>query len=1085
MSKVYALLVGINDYPPNVGRLQGCLNDIANVEDYLADFHPDAAIVTLRNGDATYDNVIGQFRQHLGQAGNGDAVLFHYCGHGGRATSSIELREFDRDNRDEGLVCIDSREGDNFDLADKELALLLRELAANEPHIAMVLDCCHSGSGTRDVEQAPQAGVRTTTSTYPPRPLASYLEGQFADMLARGEPLNIPASRHLLMAACDRSQTAKEDLDTHQGFFTTALYDVLRHGGESQAYADLFVRSRAAVRRAIRDKNKTPQDPQFEGYAGFDAYAGFLGGAAKKSRPTYSVYHSDGRWLAECGALHGMPTDLATPVTLTLQDEAHANRTVGTAQTAKIGAQTSVITPDFKADPGARYRAEITGMPPAPLLVAFVGPEDVRASLETALAGSPGNGAVLVEEGTGDGPVLRVAGANLQLEAGPGGPIVGSAPLNGLAQGWADPILPRLAHVAQWQRTLKLDNARPELDRSKVEARFVETTADGTEQTHDGLEISLAYRRKGSGMEGDWIKPRGKLQIANRTAQVLNYALVHFSEDFGVTPLANDQVAPGGEFQTIMIDAAKNSAMMNFTLEHGDEGLERLKIIVSTERMDDFRLAMAPLSANRGIMSDAEVAEAEKIARDDWFAIDIRVHVSRQLDTVGTAAVSLAEGQVEFLPHPEFTAQIALGSAPEPARAVGDYALLLDQLGASSLVPATLGGTRGAAVHSIELTDIGNPASLAERPLEMRIAASLAEGETLVPLVHDGRHILLAGDFWQDDDGAMHVAISHIPATDSAQAIDQRSVGSALKLYLFKTYLGIESVNRLRRAEYAADGSYTYQTGGIAEHVAAAQNVLVVVHGIIGDTKALLGGIPAAGIGQAFDCVLSYDYENLATPIGETARALKTDLEKVGLGAGHGKNVTVLAHSMGGLVSRYFIERGGGDSVVDHLVMCGTPNEGSPFGRIDSARKVLEMLATIGVNFAPQFCGPALMLLGRSKKLTPTLEQMNPDSDFLTELNSGAAPKTRYTILAGDVGQYQDPPGSGFGDLVTKVGRGPVFDALFAGRANDIAVAVESIVAQLPAQNAATVRIDAACHHLNYFTDPAGIAALKKVVWQA
>ena len=231
--------------------------------------------------------------------------------------------------------------------------------------------------------------------------------------------------------------------------------------------------------------------------------------------------------------------------------------------------------------------------------------------------------------------------------------------------------------------------------------------------------------------------------------------------------------------------------------------------------------------------------------------------------------------------------------------------------------------------------------------------------------------------------------------------------------------------------------------------------------------------------------MLSYDYENLATPIDETARALGADLEAVGLGAGHGKNVTVLAHSMGGLVSRHFIERGGGDKVVDHLVMCGTPNEGSPFGRIGSARKVLEVLATIGVNFAPQFCGPALMLLGRSKKLTPTLEQMNPDSDFLSELNSGAVPTTRYTILAGDVGRYQDPPGSGFGNLVTKVGRGPAFDALFAGRANDIAVAVESIVAQLPVRNAATVRIDAACHHLNYFTDPAGIAALKKVVWQA
>lgn len=1084
MAKIYALLVGINDYPVHVGRLQGCLNDIANVEDYLSDFHSDAAVVTLRNADATYANVIAQFRQHLGQAGKDDVALFHYCGHGARATSSIELREFDRDNRDEGLVCIDSRDGDNFDLADKELALLLREIAANDPHIAMVLDCCNSGSGTRLVEDGPQAGVRTTASIYPPRPLASYLEGQFAEMLARAEPLTIPASRHLLMAACDRSQTAKEDLDTHQGFFTTALYDVLRRSDQGLTYADLFVRSRAAVRRAIRDRDKTPQDPQFETYAGFDAYWGFLGGGAQKSRPSYSVYHGEGRWMAECGALHGLSTDPAVPVALILRDEPGGKDVAGSAQAISIGAQTSVIVPDFDADPAARYWAEIASMPPAPLLIAFTGPDAVRTALETALADNPAHGAVLVDEGSGDGPILRVSGGTLQLAAKAGGPAIGSVALNGLAPGWAAPLLPRLLHIAQWQRTLKLDNASPKLNRAKVLARFVETSADGTEQTHEGLEISLAYRRKGPPNEGEWIIPRGTLQIANHTAQVLNYALIHFSEDFGVTVLANDQIAPGGEFQTIMIDAARNSAMMNFTLDHGDEGLERLKIIVSTERMDDFRFTMAPLSVDRGIINDAELAEAEKIAMDDWFAIAINFHIARLVDAIGAEAVSLAEGQVEILPHPAFTAQIALGTAPEPARAVGDYARLLDQLAATSLAPARLGGSRGAAVHSIELSDIGHPEALARQPLEMRITAPLADGEMLVPLVHDGKHILLAGDFWQGNDGATHISIDHLPTLASPQAAGQRSIGSALKLYLFKTYLGAQGVNSLRRAEFAADGSFTYQSDRIAENVAAAENVLVVLHGIIGDTKALLGGVSAAGLDRTFDCVLAYDYENLATLIGDTAHSLKSDLAKIGLGVGHGKKVTLLAHSMGGLVSRYFIEREGGDSIVDHLVMCGTPNQGSPFGRIATARKVLEMLATIGVNFAPQLCGPALMVLGRSKKLTPTLEQMDPDSDFLAELNTGAAPNTRYTILAGDVDRYQSPPGSSFAELIAKVGRGTVFDALFSNRANDIAVAVDSIVARLPTRSAATVRIDAACHHLNYFTDPAGIAALSKVAWQ-
>ncbi len=34
-TRVYALLVGINDYPPEVGKLAGCLNDVDHFNAYL------------------------------------------------------------------------------------------------------------------------------------------------------------------------------------------------------------------------------------------------------------------------------------------------------------------------------------------------------------------------------------------------------------------------------------------------------------------------------------------------------------------------------------------------------------------------------------------------------------------------------------------------------------------------------------------------------------------------------------------------------------------------------------------------------------------------------------------------------------------------------------------------------------------------------------------------------------------------------------------------------------------------------------------------------------------------------------------
>jgi len=52
-------------------------------------------------------------------------------------------------------------------------------------------------------------------------------------------------------------------------------------------------------------------------------------------------------------------------------------------------------------------------------------------------------------------------------------------------------------------------------------------------------------------------------------------------------------------------------------------------------------------------------------------------------------------------------------------------------------------------------------------------------------------------------------------------------------------------------------------------------------------------------LGELYDLVLTFDYENLHTTIEENARSLKLRLESVGLGANHGKKLHIVAHSMG------------------------------------------------------------------------------------------------------------------------------------------------------------------------------------------
>src|SRR5262249_54405765 len=124
---------------------------------------------------------------------------------------------------------------------------------------------------------------------------------------------------------------------------------------------------------------------------------------------------------------------------------------------------------------------------------------------------------------------------------------------------------------------------------------------------------------------------------------------------------------------------------------------------------------------------------------------------------------------------------------------------------------------------------------------------------------------------------------------------------------------------------------YEADPAAVRARVRKTDRIALFIHGIIGDTRGMAACLKRAGIADRYDLVLTFDYENLNDPIQDTARALKERLEHAGIVPGTGKRLDVVAHSMGGLVARWFIEREGGDRVVRRLVMLGTPNGGSPW----------------------------------------------------------------------------------------------------------------------------------------------------------
>ena len=474
-NKVHALLVGINDYVPPVRPLTGCVNDVDRWHAWLkAEVGPRLAVEVLKNGEATRANVLRCFRSHLGRAEAGDVVLFQYCGHGAQSASAPAFREFYPDGRDEGLVLFDSRAEGGHDLADKELALLIGELAAKDVHVAFVLDSCHSGSGTRSVDAFAGLESRLTLGAAGERELESYLDGAYTRRLAKGQSLRTAPGRHMLLAACNRTQEAKESRVTHSGIFSTTMMEVLESSGGAISYADLFTRCRALVRKRAVD-----QDPQFEPIGHFDAWSGFLGGAGGQRALRHSVFFDGKAWKIDAGAIHGLGDETDRAIGVELYDEVDPSRSVGSAHTVEVGAQQSVLELDLATapSPDTRFRAAITSLPAPPLLVYCSADAALRQQWQQTLdgAGAPlaASGVLLTDQSDGVRHELAQRKGRLALIQRDSGKLLRdvAATVRDKPDDLATPVLSLLQPlrtIAQWERLLALRNRASEIAEDSI-----------------------------------------------------------------------------------------------------------------------------------------------------------------------------------------------------------------------------------------------------------------------------------------------------------------------------------------------------------------------------------------------------------------------------------------------------------------------------------------------------------------------------------------------------------------------------------------------------------------------------------------
>ncbi|MCU0449620.1 MAG: caspase family protein [Bernardetiaceae bacterium] len=1126
---IYALLVGIDHYPIAAHCLRGCVNDTQAFEDFLrqrcASEQTTLEIKKLTDGQATRQAIVDGFLNHLAQAGPADTVLFYYSGHGAQEPAPTEFWYAEPDRLCETLVCADSRlpgGGGAGDLTDKELGFLLWQAGQRNPHVVAILDCCHSGSGTRGesegvrVRQIPQVGQA--------RPIESYLG--FAHYRRLGNELHPPTGSHVLLAAAESRQLAKEARfgDQDRGAFNYALIDTLANAKRALSYAELMSQVRGRVISLVAD-----QAPQLELIKSSDPGRGsatsldhsFLGGTVLPKPDYLSVQHVKGEWQLNAGRVHGIPpvvvgnpTVLAIyPPEASAADLLDLGRAVGQVEVLDVFADHAKVMLR-NGDPTLVYKAKIKQIGREPIKFYVEGDAQLVAQLRQAYDQQHTRSVYykLTDE--------RAAAKYRVLARGGQYAICGLADERPLAQPLpadrigAGHLLGDLETVAKWELTLAVQNPDTSFQPSDVKLEMFEVFAvdgygnfDAADQAPEPLDaangVRIYYQQN---HRSEWEPRNFVLRVTNRSHRDLYCAMLYMDSAFGIDDsFFPTQLIPAGGEGFIDQKRAVTLAVDERLAANGVlEETFFYKLVFSTVefksdvyRQDPLPLPQEKSQATRGMRRIEPPKD-----QSDWATYELAVTVVRP---PSNQPISNQE-TVELLglkihPHGALQARaglLSLGQATRDLNGTVPVApAVLAELPAGSTAPVQLtpGHRQDPGLSLLELSGVADKTAVTHaNPLILELPTQLAEDEIIMPLATDGEFFYPVGGTVRLADGRFEVHIEELPDETPTEHNGQgqtRSLGGSIKI-LFQKFVyqrvGLPfEYPILAQATFADEGDqltvvYQKAPGEVKLAVGQARSILVYVHGIIGDTKDMAKSIRLLGPEweQKYDLVLTFDYENLNTTIDQNAKLLAQRLADVGLGPGHGKTLHVLAHSMGGLVSRFFIEKLGGHQVVSHLVMLGTPNAGSPIANVKEWASLAVSALLSKVSLGAWGLAPAVWLWNKAmQEAGVALAQLKPGSDFLTGLNTGAPdPGIPYTVVAGNTRKI---PQATLNALYAKLKN--VTDEglrwLFAGD-NDLAVSVVSIKQVLNPANLAF--IDADCDHCSYFTSPEGLAALRQAL---
>jgi len=873
-SELYALLVGIDRYDPRsrVPNLRGCVNDVAAMADLLQRTFavPAANLRQLTNEAATQQAIKLAFRHFLiekakawaqaGRHGAPPAFLFHYSGHGSQARDETGTEP---DGMDETLVAHDSRLPGIYDIKDWELGQFIAELNEYSDNVTIILDCCHSGSGTRNVLSAPADQTLAQTRRCLPDLRPQPPESQRPATLATARAINTSnwelGDKHVLLAGCRDKEEANEYalVDGAQRRWHGAMTYFLQREltqlppNRSLTYRELHERIRQQVNSAYPN-----QMPQCEG----DRDRELFGGLRPQRDAFYNIVAKrDGLIWIDGGMAHGLTSgallDVYPPTTRTLSD---AGAPIARLQIEAEGAVESgcvVVSGDMTAvalhsrcrlyqlSYSNRQRNVLLAVADAPLATAIrqrLGPQQDANLVDV----SP---YLRVVENAADFRVARQK-ERLEIQDNSGQLLVAPFAVNDL-----DGLASDLAHLARYHNALELRNTAPHSELAgAIRLDMKELAFD----PHTQQPFTQEIQRTPGGELINSATARVVWEITNQSTQPLYVTLLGFAWDWSVAQLypdtagAHEALAPG---RTVAIGFS-NRRSEQFILQVPQDMTERrdrFKVIATVQETNFDVLkqgalkspftarAMAP-TADRPLSPLEQILQSAMLGgqrsaygpppattEDEWTTAELEVTTvaapDRMARTVtGGVRTVLPAFALEVEPPPGFTGSVrivtanqstrvanstsdlqlppGLISAPRSFRAGETAALLQFE---PVLFTATRSATPTGAFLEIEANDAARQTITPATPFKLHLNEPTVDAAPRFAVAFDGSFYYPVGRSTVD---AQTIAVEWLPPSDAEDVQPLRStrgVGRVLKLYLYKIVGYQDAGLGLRRVRFA------------------------------------------------------------------------------------------------------------------------------------------------------------------------------------------------------------------------------------------------------------------------------------------